>query len=200
MSGVRAEGRDLEYSKGEDEPCKLLEKEREVMKLYEINEKLEALIQQLEPDEDGVYERDPEEVGFEIMNLEAEKQKILEWLVKVYLNQQAEGQALKAEETRLSDKRKRLEAKNERLLNFIDRQCGGEKTDCGVATVKYTRTEATEIIDKEKLVSWLELNNGDDCLKYLEPEIRKPELKKLIKSGAEVPYAAIIGRTSCSIK
>ena len=178
-------------------------------KLYEINQELSALFS-FEWDEDhqawiypdtGEFLTD-EEFEARAEKLGMDKQRILEWMAKEILNGRSEAEALKAEVQRLTARKKSIEARNERLLAILDRECCGKKTDLGVATMSY-RKSSPVVWDEAKtpeLVSWLMEHDYDECLKYSDPEIRKMELKKLMASGVNVPFAEIEERMNGSLK
>lgn len=170
------------------------------MKLYEINAEIEALLSELEPDpETGEVASDYESVVERLEQLEIEKKTILGYLAKLVLNARAEAESIRAEEKRLRDRRQSLERKDERLMRILDRECGGENTDCGVASVYYRRTAKVTVIDSEKAILWLQ-NNHEDCLRYQEPEISKNEVKKLLTAGTGIPGIELVHDLSCSLR
>jgi len=170
------------------------------MKLYEVNEALENLFLTLEPDpETGEITGDIDSVMNEINALQMERSRILEYLAKLVLNCRAEAAMVKAEEDRLKEKRQKAEHKAERILQILERECGGVNTDCGVATVKYRATERLDVADNFATIDWLEKNGYDTFIRYKTPEVSKSDVKKLIKSGIVVPGAEIIKEQSCSL-
>ena len=170
------------------------------MKLYEVNEALENLLLLLEPDpETGEVNADFDSVLAEINALQMERSRILEYLAKLVLNCRSDAAAIKAEEDRLKERRQRVERKADRIMEILKRECGGENTDCGVATVRYRNTEKLDVADGRATVEWLEQNGYDTFIRYKEPEVSKSDVKKLIKAGAEIPGAAIVKEQSCSL-
>lgn len=171
------------------------------MKLYEINNEILRLADQIEVDEDtGEIKGNADELFNQLDALQMERQSVLEYLAKLVLNTRSEASSLKAEEQRLKERRVRLEKKTGRLLAVLDRECAGEKTDLGVATFAYRKTSHVEIADSAMAVSWLKSNNYTSCYRVPEPEISKSEVKKLINSGTEVPGCAVIEDRSYSLK
>ena len=72
------------------------------MKLYEVNQQLEDLILQLEPDpETGEIPANEDEIIAQINALAMKREDILQYLAKLTLNCRAEIMALKMEEDRL---------------------------------------------------------------------------------------------------
>ena len=171
------------------------------MKLYEINEAILRLTDLITVDEEtGEISGDVDSVCEQIDALQMERRSILEFLAKLVLNLRADIATLKAEEDRLRDRRTRLEKKVERLLQILDRECAGEKTDLGVATLQYRRTSRVEVTDAAKAVSWLKRRKLTDCFRVPAPEVAKTAVKKLLAAGAKVPGCALVEDRSYSLK
>ena len=170
------------------------------MKLYEINEEILRLTDQIVIDEEtGEIGCDLENICSQIDSLRMEKQSILEYLAKLALNLRAEQAAVKAEETRLHDRRVSLEKKEKRLLQVLDRECKGEKTDLGVATLNYRKTSRVNVTDRNAAVIWLQ-ENHEDFIRYQEPEISKNDVKKLLAEGTVIPGCSLVEERSYSLK
>ena len=171
------------------------------MKLYEINLAIEELTDQIEVDpETGELLGDFESLYQQIEALQMEKSSILEYLAKIVLNNRAEAAAIKTEEDRLRQRRAALEKKEERLMKILDRECAGQTTNCGVATVRYRNTTRLTVTDAEKAIRWLKRHKHTECYRIPEPEVSKTEVKKLINSGVPVPGCEITPNLSCSLK
>lgn len=171
------------------------------MKLYEINEEILRLTDQIAVDEEtGEILCDMDAITAGIEALQMERRSILEYLAKLVLNLRSEAAAVKAEETRLRDRRSRLEKKEARLMQILDRECGGEKTDLGVATLNYRRTTRVDVTDAAKAVSWLKRRKLLDCFRIPAPEVAKTEVKKLLTAGTKVPGCALVEDRSYSLK
>ena len=85
-------------------------------------------------------------------------------------------------------------------MEILDRECGGEKTDCGVATVCYRKTTKVEVDDDAVAITWLIDNGHTQCYKVPTPEISKTEVKKLLTAGTEIPGVALVQDYSCSLR
>ena len=100
------------------------------MKLYEINEEILRLTDQITVDEEtGEISGDVDAVCSQLEALQMERRSILEFLAKLVLNLRADIAALKAEEARLHERRSRLEKKVERLLQILDRHHDSGRRD-----------------------------------------------------------------------
>lgn len=171
------------------------------MKLYEISEKIEAIMDSMEVDEETgeVIETD-ERTEERLMALDMERKDILGWLAKLALNARAEAAALREEEQRLRGRRARKEREEQRLLAIIDRECAGVKTDLGVATASYRRTTRLEVGDEGKACRWLKRHGHSDCYRTPEPVVLKPEVKRLVQNGEAVPGCLLVEGLSFSLK
>lgn len=171
------------------------------MKLYEVNIAIQQCLDKLEIDyETGEILATNDEVMEELHSLEMERQRILEYLAKVVLNNRSEQAAIKAEEKRLKERRQALEKQEERIMQILDRECAGVKTDCGVATFSYRKTSRVEVADNKKACNWLKRKGFKDCYRVSDPEVSKSEVKKLINAGTKVPGVAVVEDYSCNLK
>lgn len=170
------------------------------MKLYEVNAAIQELLLMLEPDPETGEVAATDDIIEQLGHLEMERSAILEYLAKVVLDTRAGVDALKNEERRLKERRQALERKDERLMQILDRECAGQKTDCGVATICYRKTTRVEVSDNQSAITWLKENGYDSCYKQPAPEVSKSEVKKLLQAGTDVPGIALIQDLSCSLR
>lgn len=177
-------------------------------KLYEIAQEIERIQERVEWDGEQYVDLDTGEIMSEedlqalFQSLNMDKKEILTWMAKCVINDRAEADALKAEEKRLKARREAKEKRVERFLAILDRECAGEKTNLGVATMSYRKSEAVVFDEKDvpDITKWLETHGHEDCLNYKVPEIRKTELKALIKGGVHVPLAMVEERLNGKLK
>lgn len=171
------------------------------MKLYEVNAQIEALLEQLEPDpETGEIPSNEDEIIAQINALAMKREDILEYLAKLALDAKATVQAMKAEEKRLHDRRQRMESKQEHLISILDRECGGQKTDLGVATLCYRKSTRVEVSDEKAAIEWLKKTGHDDCYRQPDPEISKLYVGKLLDAGEQVPGVERVTGISCYLR
>lgn len=171
------------------------------MKLYEVNAAIQSALDRLDFDpETGEIGENTEAVLQELDSLEMERDRILEYIAKMTLNVRSDAAALKAEEVRLKKRREVLERKEERLIHILDRECGGEKKDLGVATISYRKSESVEVADAAKAVAWLHDNGHNDCIRTPAPEVVKDSVKKLLKKDTKVPGVTLVTKNNCSLK
>ncbi len=171
------------------------------LKLYEIDQEIQLLADSLSIDEEtGEVLGDFNEVFRQIDSLQMERSRILEYLAKLIMNTRSSATALKEEECRLKKRREALNAKEERLMQILDRECNGVTTDLGIATLSYRRTSRVDVSDEESAVAWLQEHKCTSALKVPVPTVYKAEVKKLLSSGQEIPGCAIIEERSCNLK
>ena len=170
------------------------------MKLYEVNAAIQDLLLQLEPDPETGEVAATDDIIEQLGQLEMERSAIIEYLAKVVLDTRARVDALKNEEKRLKERRQALERKDERLMQILDRECAGQKTDCGVATICYRKTNRVEVSDDILAINWLMAHGYDGCYKQPAPEVSKSEVKKLLQDGKEVPGVILVQDYSCSLR
>ena len=169
------------------------------MKLYEVNRAIEEIFALLVDPETGEVVPD-ETLLARLQDLRMERSRILEHLAKLVLNTRAQADALKEEEKRLRERRAGLERKDRRLMGILDRECAGQKTDCGVATVCYRKTTRVDVADDAAALAWLMENGQTQCYRIPAPELSKAEVKKLLAAGTEVPGVALVQDDSCSLR
>lgn len=169
------------------------------MKLYEVNQAIEEIFEQLVDPETGELLAD-ETLMEQLAALQLERGRILEYLAKLVLNTKAQITSIKDEEQRLRDRRHSFENKVDRLMAILDRECHGEKTDCGVATVCYRKTSRVEVINDQEAIDWLRENGRVDCYRIPAPEISKTEVKRLLTSGEQIPGITLTQDYSCSLR
>ncbi len=171
------------------------------MKLYEVNAEMEALLEQLEPDpETGEIATDEEKIIEKLNALAMKREDILGYLAKLALETKANVQGLRAEEKRLRDRRQAAENRQEHLLNILDRECGGQKTDLGVATLFYRKSNRVNVLDLQKAVQWLKRHKYTDCYRIPDPEISKLYVGRLLDEGKEIPGIERVPHVSCFLR
>ena len=161
------------------------------MTLYEINEQLLACID----DETGEI-INPEQLEA----LQLAKEEKLENIGLYIKNLTSEIEAIRAEEKALAERRKAKENKVDRLTDYLAFALDGKPFETAKMSVKYTKSKALEIVDAELLIYYLQNMGFDHCLKYSLPEIKKSEVTRLIKEGANVPAVQMVERQNIKVK
>ena len=188
-----------------------------MQRLFDISQDFEALFDQFDAiseyefpvDEDG---RPVDDDGNPV-NPETAKAEMLEaWFdtlsgIKEEFNFKAENLAqyikcLKAEAEDIDEEMKKLRARRdsrnkriERLKNYLMENMeavGITKIDMPKAKITIRKNTPSIKFDNEiSFITMLQNKGRDDLLKYSMPEIRKSEIKKLIKSGEKFDGARL---------
>lgn len=154
--------------------------------LYEIDYNIKAFIDGLFAlvDEDGEVDIDMDILE----DLKEQRQTKLENIALYIKNLASDAQAIKEEENSLSERRKRLERKCERLKGILVRSMM-ENNEKEISSSRYCakirESKATEIIDLESIPK-----------EYIKEKVEyspdKTAIKKAIESGEEIAGARII--------
>ena len=124
--------------------------------------------------------------------------------VAVYIKaMEAEAKSLKAEEDKLKARRQAKENTAKRMREYLMdcmKQANISKIDEPRAVISLRNNpESVEISDENEFISWAN-EEHDDFLRFKAPEINKTAVKNALKSGAEIPFAALTRTQSLTIK
>lgn len=158
------------------------------MTLYEIDAQLSALIDE----ETGEI---TDEEAFD--SLQISRTEKCENIALYYKNLTAEAEAIKAEETKLAERRKAIENKAARLFDYLKYALGGEKLETARVKCAYRKTQSVELDDD--FIYWAS-ESAPELLTYYEPKPNKTAIKQAIKSGREIEHAHIVDGESLSVK
>lgn len=115
----------------------------------------------------------------------------------------AEADAIEAEEKALKERKESKRKKLERLKQYLKNNmeaCGLTKIDAPKAKISIrNNAESVQILNELEFIDWATKHN-DNLLKYAMPEIKKAEIKKLLQSGTNIPYAKLTRGQSLIIK
>ena len=196
------------------------------MKLYEITGMFAELFDRFDdianytPDTDE-FGRYVTEDGDIIEDLEAYRQSYLTaWFdtltsiegefnekaenVAVYIkNLNAEIKAVKAEEKRLKSRRVSAENQVERMKKYLINSMqaiGVKKISMPRARITLRLNAESVVVENEKaLIDWA-MRHDETILKYQEPELKKTDIKELLRMGQQIPYAHLERKESVTIK
>lgn len=166
------------------------------MKLYELTNDYLALMQAIDNDEI------PEEAIADTLEaITASIEDKADSIACLLKNLDADIVAIKAEEARLAERRKAKEKSHERIKQYLSetlQSAGIDKVETARNRITFRKSESVEIAD-EVFISWARLHR-DDLLTYAEPKANKTEIKKALKSGAEVVGAELRINNNIQIK
>lgn len=162
------------------------------MKLYEINEELRSIMEDLVVDEETgeiIGEIDYEK----IQALQLERKEKLENIALYVKELKSEVDALKGEVKKLNARTKVKENKIKSLSNYLDfilKDMGTKKFETSRVLISYMKSEIVSV-DESKLPK-----------KYMKVELSpdKVAIKKLLKSGMTIKGAQLVEKQNLQIK
>lgn len=162
------------------------------MKLYEINEALERLIEESVDPETG-------EIAIDIdalQGLQMAREEKLEGLAVYYKNLMSDASAIKAEIETLTSRMKSAEKKAEQIKAFLQIQLDGQPLKTSKVAVTFRTSKAVEVDEK---AFWAWEGAGMYCT-YPEPKISKKAITEALKQGEDVVGCELVERQSMTIK
>ena len=164
------------------------------MKLYELSNDYLALMEAIENDEL------PEEAVADtlesiVVGIEDKADNIACILKSI----SADINAIKTEEDRLAERRKKKERLHERIKQYLSDELlkvGMDKVETARNKITFRKSEAVEI--DATFMEWA-LTHRDDLLTYGKPTVNKTKVKDAIKSGAEIVGAQIVSKQNIQI-
>lgn len=167
------------------------------MKLYEIANDYEALIEAIESGE--IPEDAIADTLEGIESLLEDKADNIACLIK---NIKADVQAIRAEELNLAERRKSKENQIERLTTYLSetlQRVGIAKMETARNKISFRKSESVLVADECDFIEWARKNH-DDLLTYKDPTINKTAIKKAIASGEKIEGALIESKLNIQIK
>lgn len=159
--------------------------------LYEIDSALTALV---DPDTGELMDYEA------FADIQMEREAKIEGMALWFKDSAAEAAAIKAEVDSLTERKRVLENRAERLKGYLDTALDGEKFTTARCAVTFRKTSAVAIDDSEALIEWAEQNGHGECVRRKPPEVSKADVAALIKSGENVQYAHIVEGRSVGVK
>jgi hypothetical protein len=164
----------------------ILTKGEDYMSLYQLTNEFVEIMSQLEE-----MEIDQETLVDTLDSLQAPIAEKAENLIKYMKNIEALAEAKKAEAKRLHEAAQADLMKVERLKEYLDQnlqRAGITKLQAGLFELKYRK--GTEVVMVKES---LDINTVPrEYLKYKDPELNKVEIKKLLKTGIEIPGITLV--------
>ena len=160
------------------------------MKLYEINQQIEQLIDNIDP-ETGEALFDEEALN-ELMLAREEK---IEQVALAVKNITAEADAIATEIKKLTERKRVLENKAESIRDYLQRQLDGAKFQTAKVAISYRNTKSVEINEAKFWES-----DPLPCFYRTKQEADKTAIRKAIEDGQTVPGAEIVVKSSMQVK
>lgn len=124
--------------------------------------------------------------------------------VAVYIkNLTADINEMKAEEKRLKSRRVSAENQVERMKKYLINSMqaiGVKKISMPRARITLRLNAESVVVENEKaLIDWA-MRHDETILKYQEPELKKTDIKELLRMGEKIPFARLERKESVMLK
>lgn len=115
---------------------------------------------------------------------------------------EADAAAIKAEEDKLSERRKSKERAYDRMRAYLSDMllhAGVTNVETPRSQIRFRKSEAVIVDHEADFIRWAE-ENRDDFLNYKEPSINKTAVKKALLAGEEIVGARIETRQNLQVR
>lgn len=85
-------------------------------------------------------------------------------------------------------------------MQVLDRECAGQKTDLGVATLRYRHATRVEVEDLQRAIRALQRRKLTHCIRRPDPQIDKNAVKEVLQQGETIPGLSLVDNIICSLK
>ena len=167
------------------------------MTLYEIATEYQSFIEAVENGE--IPEEAIDDTLESIQALLEDKADNVACVIK---NLNAEAEAIKAEETRLAERRKQKEATVDRLKTYLAdmlTKSGYTKLETARNKMSFRKSEVVTIENEAEFIEWA-MNENRDFLTFKAPTISKTALKKALSEGQAIEGVCIETKANLQIK
>jgi len=154
------------------------------MKLYEINEQIEKVFESVDQ-ETGELDMKALE------SLEMERDEKVLNIAKYVKSLKVEADAIKTVEKGLTDRRKALENKAERIKDYLSMNIEGESFKDPEIKISWRKSEQVSITDQETI---------PESFRKITVSVDKSSVKKALKEGLTVNGAELIEKQNIQIK
>ena len=161
------------------------------MNLYEIDNRItEAFEAAIDPETGEIVNAE----AYKALNslqiaFEQKAEGVLLWIKNLL----ADAEALKKEKQAFEARQRAAENKAESLKRYISGVLAGEKFSTDRVSVTWRKSVRVEFSGDVRSLPV-------ECIREKDPEVRKDELKKILKAGAVVPGAQLVTDQSIQIK
>lgn len=164
------------------------------MNLYQINWELEQLLQGRVNEETGEVEVDYSELDALLMQREEKIENLLLYIK----NLKAFATAIEEEIKKLKTKLESVNKKIDRLTDYVQGILQGEKFTTPRVSVSYKPSESVSV--DEDFIEYAKKHCPELLREKHSFEPDKVEIKKILKSGHDIPYAHLSERIGMTIK
>lgn len=167
------------------------------MRLYDIANDYIALMNAIENDEI------PEDaVNDTLEAIQGELEEKADNIGCLLKELEAATYAIKAEEQRLAERRKKKEKLYDRLKNYLSDSLLGmgiNKLETTRNAITFRKSEVAEV-NEAAFMEWAKVNRADLITVKVTESANKTEIKKALKSGEEIPGAVLVTKNNLQLK
>lgn len=167
------------------------------MKLYEIANEYRNFLEAVENGEI------PEEaINDTLESIELELEDKADNIACLIKNITAEVEAIKAEETKLAERRKAKEKRVDDLKRYLTMallDSGCTNIETARNKISFRKSESVAIDDEAEFINWA-IHNEDAYLTFKDPTINKTAIKEALKKGIELKGVHIESKQNLQIK
>lgn len=158
--------------------------------IYRIDEQIQLALESfLDPETGEVVDWCTEEDILQtIESLEKDFDTQIDSITSDYKNLDAEIDAITAEIQSLQERKRRCVNRRDRDKRFLAYLLNGQKWKNGRHSISFRRSE--RVVVDDEFISWAE-TYAPELLAYKDPEPRKTDIARAIKSGTVVEHAHI---------
>lgn len=160
------------------------------MTLYEINQQIESVLDNLVDEETG--EVDEAKLD-ELNQLNIDRKAKIEGCILYAKSMKADAEAILKEAEALKKRATTKLNKAENTLKYVEWTLSGDEFETDKCMVRYRTSQAVEITNEELIPDEL-------CIFRTERKPSKTDIKKLLKSGKEVKGAILVEKKNMQIK
>lgn len=133
--------------------------------------------------------------------LQMERDDKLEGVALWIKDLKAEAEAVKREADKLTIRKIALDNKVTALKDWLLKALDGGKLKTARCNVYQMHSQRLAVDNEEKLIQWCQtLEEPDKFLRFKDPELKKDDIKKALKSGYMIPGASLEDTESVVIK
>lgn len=166
------------------------------MKLYELSNEYQTLMNLVDEDIPADVISDTLEA------ISAEIEVKADNIACMLKNLDADISAIKAEEERLAERRRKKQASYEWFKQYLStelRKAEVSEIETARNRISFRKSESVDITDEGAFIEWAE-ENRDDLLTFSPPKINKNAVKAAIKDGANIAGAQMVEKQNIQIK
>jgi len=133
--------------------------------------------------------------------LQVERNEKIRNTALYYKNVQAELDVIAWEQKRLQARKKGLENKSRGLYYLLGQALQGQNFHDPLVDVRYKKNPPrVEVHDEAAVIEWCRESGNLDCIKFSQPEISKGDIKRLLRSGVDVPGVELVSEIRMGVE